>query len=149
MEIRMTLDQEVLDRYNQYYFARYPKRKKIPIPRPLHESINVWGPMNTLARNNIKKHWDEFIAWWMDELKLKDKRLETFEAEFIYYMPTKRRADCDNLTPKFILDGLVHAGVIVDDDYLHLTKLTIRAGYDKCRPRTEIILKTTDAAPEI
>ena len=40
--IKLVLDQDVLNRYNKYYFKKYPKRSKIPIVHPYHESINKW-----------------------------------------------------------------------------------------------------------
>jgi len=60
------------------------------------------------------------------------------------YMPTRRRADCDGTVPKFLLDAFTEAGFIVDDDYKHLEELTLRMGYDKENPRTEIIIRTID-----
>ena len=44
----------------------------------------------------------------------------------------------DNTVPKFILDGFSESGFIVDDDGQHLKSLTLRTGYDKNNPRTEI-----------
>ena len=66
--------------------------------------------------------------------------LNTFSMTFIAYMPTKRRIDPDNTVPKFILDGMVDAGFIVDDDGEHLKSLALCTGYDKNNPRTEITI---------
>lgn len=52
--------------------------------------------------------------------------------------PSKRRVDCDNTVPKFILDGFSESGFIIDDDGKHLHSLTLKTGYDKDNPRTEI-----------
>lgn len=70
--------------------------------------------------------------------------LDKFMVDVITYMPTRRRSDCDNTVPKFILDGFTEAGFITDDDYKHLTSLTLRMGYDKENPRTEITVTTID-----
>lgn len=56
-------------------------------------------------------------------------------------MPTTRRADIDNYSPKFAQDGLTEAGVIIDDDYKHVNPLHIELYYDKENPRMEIIIK--------
>jgi Holliday junction resolvase RusA-like endonuclease len=68
-------------------------------------------------------------------------KLNEVEMAFTTYMPTKRRIDCDNTVPKFILDGFTESGFIVDDDGSHLKSLTLRTGYDKDNPRTEIEVK--------
>ena len=53
-----------------------------------------------------------------------------------FYFDNRRRHDADNYQ-KFILDGLVAAGVIMDDDFNHVQVLC-KGGYDKKNPRTEV-----------
>ena len=139
--ITLTLNKEVLEKYNQYYFKKYPKRKKVPIERPLHPSINVWMIMKRPAMNNLKQIWKEFCVWWIQDLGYQNLNLKEFEMTFITYMPTKRRSDPDNMSPKFILDGFSEAGLILDDDGTHLKSLTLQTSYDKENPRTEILIK--------
>lgn len=136
--LELVIDYPLIHEYNQYYFKKYPRRKKEPIARPLHESINVWTGLTPMAKNNLKQNWNEFIVWWVDKLGLSHKKIKEFEIEYSLFMPTRRRADPDNFSPKFILDGFVNAGMIVDDDSLHLRKLITTIGYDKEYPRTEI-----------
>ena len=66
--IKLILDQTVLDKYNKYYFNKYPKRKKIPIERPIHPSINKWMILQRPAMNNLKQTWKEFCQWWIKDL---------------------------------------------------------------------------------
>ena len=40
--IKLILDNEVLKKYNTYYFLEHPKAKKTPIEHPYHPSINTW-----------------------------------------------------------------------------------------------------------
>jgi len=94
--------------------------------------------------NNIKQKWKFFTVWWCKKLGYDGLMLDKFEVTVITYMPTRRRADCDGTVPKFILDGFTEAGFIVDDDYSHLTSLTLRMGYDKNNPRTEILIRTIE-----
>lgn len=56
-----------------------------------------------------------------------------------FYFDSRRRHDADNYQ-KFILDGLVAAGAIMDDDFDHVQVLC-KGGYDKKNPRTEIEIK--------
>lgn len=58
-----------------------------------------------------------------------------------YYFKDRRRHDPSNYD-KFILDGLVEANIIKDDNYSVIRKFTTIGKYDKDNPRTEIeILK--------
>lgn len=143
-ELNLVLDQKVLDEYNAYYFKKYPRRSKAPIEHPYHESINKWFVMQRPQMNALKQRWKEFCIWWIGNLALSGKNLDQFEMTFTTYMPTKRRIDPDNTVPKFILDGLVESGFIIDDDGRHLRSLTLKTDYDKERPRTEINIKILD-----
>lgn len=143
-ELNLVLDQKVLDEYNAYYFKKYPRRSKAPIEHPYHESINKWFVMQRPQMNALKQRWKEFCIWWIENLGLSEKKLDQFEMTFTTYMPTKRRIDPDNTVPKFILDGLVESGFIIDDDGRHLRSLTLKTDYDKERPRTEINIKILD-----
>ena len=91
--------------------------------------------------NDLKQKWKEFITWFVEDQGYKDKQIEKCTMTFISYFKTKIRKDCDNTVPKFILDGLAESGLIVDDDSLHLTSLTLQCGYDKECPRTEIYIE--------
>ena len=140
-ELNLVLDQKVLDEYNAYYFKKYPRRSKAPIEHPYHESINKWFVMQRPQMNALKQRWKEFCIWWIETLGYTNLKLDQFEMTFTTYMPTKRRIDPDNTTPKFILDGLSESGLIIDDDGKHLRSLTLKTDYDKERPRTEINIK--------
>ena len=61
-----------------------------------------------------------------------------FDIVITVFFESKRRHDVDNQVPKFILDSFTESGFIVDDDEKHLHSLTLKTGYDKCNPRTEI-----------
>lgn len=60
--------------------------------------------------------------------------------QMVFYYPTKHRKDIDN-SATTILDCMKAAGVIEDDDCLHVDELYCSfGGYDKVNPRVEIIL---------
>ena len=137
-EIKLIIDNDVVEKYNQYYFSKHPKARKKAIEHSYHPSINTWMVLPRIQMNALKQKWKDFIVYWINDLGLQDKKLDNFEMIFTTYMPTKRRIDCDNTVPKFILDGFSESGFIVDDDGQHLKSLTLRTGYDKNNPRTEI-----------
>jgi len=139
-EIKLVIDNEVLERYNTYYFKQYPKRKKKPIDSPTHPSINKWMVMLRPQMNQTKQNWKDFMIWFVDVNGYKDKKINKCNMKFITYIKTKIRADTDNTVPKFILDGMVEGGFVQDDNYWHIEELTLRCGYSKDHPRTEIIV---------
>lgn len=142
--MKLILDNTVLERYEKFYFNQHPRARKKPIAHPYHPSINQWFILQRQAMNTLKQQWKDFIIWWVKDLGLENKNLDNVELTFTTYMPTRRRIDTDNTVPKFILDGMVESGLIVDDDSLHLKRLILCAGYDKDNPRTEILIQTID-----
>ena len=65
--------------------------------------------------NNLKCRWKDFIVWLIEDIGLSNIGIESCTMKFVSYYPTRRRVDVDNVAPKFIIDGLVDAGLIVDD----------------------------------
>ncbi len=88
--------------------------------------------------NVLKQSWKNFIVWYIKDLGYENLKLDDVDIIYNIYHPTKRRTDPDNYTPKFIHDGFVESGFLLDDDREHLKSLTIRCHVDKNNPRTEI-----------
>ena len=86
-------------------------------------SLNRWAHLHWLKQRQIKQDW----AWLIKAACLAAKvgrpsyRLAGVEITLIF--PVVRRRDIDNYAPKMILDGLVNAGVILDDrsDWVKVT----------------------------
>ena len=142
--ILLVVDNEVLDDYSKYYFSIHTKATKRPIKNPYHESINSWMIMKRPAMNCLKQKWKDFIKWFVNEQGYSNLHIEKCEISQTIYYPTNRRHDIDNSVPKFVLDGLVESGMIVDDDSKHITKLTLQCNIDKNHPRTEIKILISD-----
>ena len=64
---------------------------------------------------------------------------------FLWVEPNRRR-DLDNVafSKKFILDGLVAAGVLVDDSPRYVVGLQDAFEYDKTNPRVEVVIEECD-----
>lgn len=91
--------------------------------------------------NSLKQKWKDFIKWFVNEQGYANLHIEKCEISQTIYYPTNRRHDIDNGVPKFVLDGLVDSGMIIDDDCRHVTKLVLQCGYDSEYPRTELKIK--------
>lgn len=139
-KILITIDESVLDMYSKHYFSIHPRATKRPMKNPYHESINSWMIMKRPAMNCLKQKWKDFIRWLVNEQGYSNLHIEKCEISQTIYYSTRRRHDLDNSVPKFVLDGLVESGMIVDDDSEHVTKITLQCGFDKERPRTELLI---------
>ncbi len=137
--LKLILDEDALNKYwRRCYKKKHPKARVKPIEKPKHPSINEWMIKGRISMNQLKQKWKEFVVWWIYELHLENKNLANYEMIFTVFNKTKQRIDPDNTVPKFILDGFVAAGLLVDDDGSHMKSLTLKTGYDKKYPRTEI-----------
>lgn len=140
-KLNIIIDQDVLLKYEKYYFRLHPKAKKKPIDNPYHPSINQWMIMKRPMMNALKQRWKDFIVWFINNQGYSNLHINKCEMIFTTYYKTNLRHDTDNSVPKFILDGFSESGFINDDDRTHLIKLTLQCAVDKDNPRTEIIVK--------
>ena len=138
-EIRLMFDDDALKRYeDECYFVRHPKAHKRPLDHPYHESINVWMVMKRPMMNALKQRWKDFMVWFIEDQGYTNLRIEQCDMTFTVFYGNSRRHDVDNSTPKFVIDGMVEAGMVVDDDSKHIRSITLRCSVDAEHPRTEI-----------
>ncbi len=88
--------------------------------------------------NALKQKWKDFGVWFINDCGYSNLKIDNCSILFTVYFNINRRRDLDNMTQKFIIDSFVESGFIVDDDYKHVAEITMRCGYDKDNPRTEI-----------
>lgn len=101
------------------------------VPRSLNRFI---GRDNKWAYYDEKTRWRELCSVYC---RPKPNHPPKFaDLKIRLFFPNRYRHDADNYL-KALLDGLVHSGVIQDDDFDHVS-VTVSAGYDKENPRTEI-----------
>ncbi|MBQ8559403.1 MAG: hypothetical protein IJ439_05400 [Tyzzerella sp.] len=148
-KIRLVIDNDVLKRYDDYYFSQHPKAQKRPIPHPYHESINIWMIMKRPMMNALKQRWKDFIKWFVKEQGYANLRIDECEIYQTVYYATNRRHDIDNSIGKFLYDGLVESGMIVDDSSQHIKKITLTCGVDATNPRTELKITINKYADEV
>jgi Holliday junction resolvase RusA-like endonuclease len=87
-----------------------------------------------------KRKW----AWLiLEAVNKKGKPKEPIKKSIVtllYSFPDKRRRDPDNYSGKFIMDGLVNAGVIEDDSFKNIT-LNLSANFGSKEPSTLIMIE--------
>jgi len=137
-KIKIVIDKHVLNEYYEYYFEKYPRRKKKPMEKTIPPSLNQWMIMTRNQMNSCKQTWKDFGEWLVGYYNLRNRKLEKCRIEIEYFFDSKRRHDADNYTPKNLFDSFTVSGLLVDDDFNHVESLTIRGNYSKDNPRTEI-----------
>ena len=139
--ITITIDDEELQDYYNYYFRKYPKRRKKYIDKPVPPSLNVWTPMKRMQKNELKQHWNNFMVWLIQKYEIDNMKIQRCNITYIYTFPTKHRRDTDNYTPKFINDGLVNSGFLQDDSYFNIEVAKFLGKYEKGVYQTDIIVE--------
>lgn len=102
----------------------------------IDESKKHWASYSTMKKENT-----EMVAW-LAKGKGKFKKIDL---EITWYCKNKRK-DKDNISvgQKFILDGLVQAGVIKNDGWKQIGDIKHRFKIDKSNPRVEVRIKEVE-----
>ena len=138
-EIKIIIDNNVLELYYKHYFEKYPKRKKRYIEKPIPPSLNHWMIMPRFQMNAQKQAWKEFGIWLVKHYRYENMKIEKCKIVIEYFFGDKRKHDADNYTPKNLFDSFTVSGLLIDDDFSHVESLTIKGNYSKDNPRTEIM----------
>ena len=106
--------------------------------RAIPPTINKYiGRTNIWEYQKDKKQIHELIK--LETIGINPK-YEKVKMKITYYFKDKRRHDPSNYD-KMLLDGLVEANIIIDDNYDVIQEFTTIGKYDKENPRTEIELE--------
>lgn len=128
--IKITIDENLLNTYyNNYYFIKYPKRKKKPIEEPSFPTLNSWIILNRMAMNKLKQQWKEFGEWVISYYNYKNLNINRCSICFEHTFKTKKRRDPDNYIPKFFLDAMVSSNMIIDDSLNVIEHLSLVCRY--------------------
>lgn len=90
------------------------------------------------AYSKLKKDNTDKVAWLAKKLP----KMDYIDLDITWYCKNKRK-DKDNIAAgiKFILDGLVKAGVIKNDGWKEINNFSHKFKVDKDNPRVEIEIK--------
>lgn len=100
---------------------------------------------NKFIGRNVRWNYQEAKKSWAEKIFFlcrprPAKPIKKALVVLTYYFKDKRRRDPDNYSGKFILDGLVKAGILQDDSFANVI-LQLKGDHDKNKPRTEIYIK--------
>ena len=155
--ITITIDRELIKKYNKYYFKKHPKAKKSYFmnnwktkkkkPKELYSvlSLNDILPISPPAYSKLKNQWKDFGIWLAKEYKLKNKKFTNGCIEYRLYNSGLAHNDTDNLAAKLLNDGLlVESGMFEDDSYYFVNPFISGIEVDRLKPRLEIRISILD-----
>ncbi|QDR80215.1 hypothetical protein [Sporomusa termitida] len=109
---------------------------KLTVP-DVPPSINRWTRLHWTRLRQFKKQWELEVWATAVKAKVNNKQLAKAVIRITYFFTDSRRRDKDNYAPKFILDGLVKAGVLQDDN---ADAIDVDWCFAKGAKRTEIVI---------
>jgi len=117
------------------------ERMKLIIPGRLPglNDITDAARENKYASAKMKREYTDLVAWCAKSARL--PRFDRVDLVITWYEPNQKR-DKDNIMAgqKFILDGLVQAGVLSNDGWKQIGKVTHDFKIDRNNPRVEVEL---------
>ena len=90
-------------------------------------SLNVFRNLHHYSKNKVKQDYADLVREFVKTLP----KYKKIQPKYTLYFNNNRKKDLDNYTfpmHKFLMDALVKGGVIEDDDYDYVTKLSTRFG---------------------
>jgi Holliday junction resolvase RusA-like endonuclease len=91
-------------------------------------SLNQFRNENYYKLNKIKMFWNAIVTNTVMIQKVKPVNRANIHFEFNFKSNVRRDSDNMVATVKFILDGLVHANILEDDNFSFVEKLMITKG---------------------
>jgi hypothetical protein len=121
-KIEIIITQKDVDDYNKRYFDLHPRAKKKRIDGPYHPTLNWYMTANNKSVNNKKQDWKDFILFILRNRNLLDYAIKKCKIEYRTLFEDRHKRDLDNITPKFIFDGLVEGNFIVAERHYPLCR---------------------------
>ena len=101
------------------------------------EGCNVFYRLHRYAQANVKRESEQRTIAAIEKAHMHP--VNQCKVHFYWYEPNHKR-DLDNIafSKKYILDGIVKAGILKDDKPKYVKGFTDHFGYDKENPRIEV-----------
>lgn len=149
------LNQSVVDEYVKHYFKTHKRAKNHPLEVPESKkkresrkkervfypflpSLNQWFILQRFTMNALKQKWKDFWIWFVEKKGWGNLELDQVEMKVEMWAWDNRGRDVDNYASsiKFVLDGLVEAGFLKDDNWFIIPKESFEfKGVDGENPR--------------
>ena len=109
--------------------------------KKFYVGLNTYRNTHYAVSNKVKIAYKKHMRDQILKLPIFNK----IELTYTLYPRTKALCDIGNILSihdKFLCDALVEYGVLPEDNYLHIPKITFLIGHvDKLNPRVEILIQ--------
>lgn len=105
----------------------------------LPPSLNEWQNLHHMEKHRRKKQV-EHDMYYASYNQRPPEPFEKAKVRIKIFFPTIRRRDERNFDCKWLIDSLVIAKIIKDDNIDVIGRPEVILGYDKYNPRTEVIV---------
>lgn len=141
-EISILFNQEVVDKYKEYYFKKYPKRKKFDIKQTAL-SLNQFTAMVRMVQAGEKIKYHEFCLFVLEYYNIPKLKLNDCSLHIHFIWGDNRRRDFDNysITNKFYADAFVEYGLLEDDSFKQINSVLTTMEYIKGKSSVEFIFE--------
>ena len=96
-EIIISITQDIVNEYNEYYFTIHPRAKKKPIAKPYFTTLNEMLLLNNKAIKNAKKQeQQEFVKFILEKYELWDLKIKSCCLHVKFCYNNRIRHDLDN-----------------------------------------------------
>lgn len=132
-EVHILFNQELVDKYKEYYFNKYPRRTKFDISATCI-SLNKFTSMIRMSQANEKIKYAEFCQFVLEYYDVPKLNLTNCKLTLIYKWKDKRRRDYDNfacISLKYNMDQMVKYGLLKDDSFEIIKSIDLRMEYVK------------------
>lgn len=111
-------------------------------PRVLSPNCMVGSLCGRFAKAAAAKKYRNLAKVAVEEAVIETSPWDSVSVGAAFYYATKRRRDQDNAMSslKSAYDGIVDSGLVVDDDYGHMSREAPQFNIDKQHPRVELTI---------
>lgn len=145
-QIKILFNKEVVDKYKEYYFKRYPRRKVFNI-KATALSLNDFTAITRMAQADAKKKYNEFCLFVLEYYNIPKLKLNNCDVIILFEWKDRVRRDYENyaIVPKFFNDAFTEYGLLEDDSYKQINSVTTKMTYVKSKYSTvEFIFEYDD-----
>lgn len=133
-EVVIRFTEEDYNEYIEEWKKNNPRRRLLPVDEPMTRSLNKMLIItNRMVQNQKKHNMHDYVTWVLKKYNLCMLGIKSAELHVKFTYSTKIRRDIDNYLAgiKEILDPFVDNGLVVDDSYYYIHKITGEAEYQK------------------
>lgn len=144
---KLIFNSDTLREFDKHDSIKRPGRKKqildwcgskrlgmLPL---INKFLNV---ANRRQQNQMKQQFHDYTKFILNLCNIESNNIKRCGVIVKHYLPTKSKFDLDGVFVKAAFDAMTEYGFWEDDNYTVVEPIFFTGGYDKCNPRSEIII---------